>query len=76
MHIEHQPNATNYETVEEWLQYNDEHKFAEITREDRAEMLRTNEIWIVQWYPITPVGFYAVAAATLDKALQLANEVE
>lgn len=77
LHIEHQPHAANYETVEEWLLYNESEpatRFADYPAEDRAAMLAAGEIWTVQWYPNTPVGFCCVAAATLERALELANE--
>jgi hypothetical protein len=69
LNISHQPHLAVYETVEEWLSTD----FADVTPEDRAEMLTTGEVWVVQWYPDTPVGFCAVAAASLERALALAN---
>lgn len=70
--IEHQPQATNYETVEQWMEHGDE--YADYPPADRAEMIRTGEVWVIHWYPDTPVGFHAVAAATLERALELANQ--
>ena len=38
--------------------------------------IETNEIWSIQWYPDTPVGFCKVFASTLPAALQfIADEV-
>lgn len=68
--IEHQPHATNYETVDEWLARDE--GYADICSEDRAKIIETGEIWVIHWYPETPVGFCAVAAATLERALELA----
>lgn len=70
--IEHQPHAGGYETIEEWARGG----LADVTEGDMAEMLRTGDVWLVQWYPNTPVGFLAVAAATLERALELANAAE
>jgi hypothetical protein len=28
-----------------------------------------NSVWVIQWYPSTPVGFNAVAASSLDVCL-------
>lgn len=67
--IEHQPHAVYYETAAKWLE-----DHAEVSEADAAEILRTGEVWVIQWYPRTPVGFRAVAAATLERALQLASE--
>jgi hypothetical protein len=46
---------------------------AHITPEDRAECLRTDSLWVLQWYPNTPIGFYRVAGPTLERVLELAN---
>jgi hypothetical protein len=46
--------------------------------ESPSEMLRaiqTDECWVLQWYPETPVGFNRVAAPTLEDALRLASQV-
>ena len=72
--IEHQPHEMNYETVEQWLEWNKNRKYCEVAPEDEAAIIESGEIWGVQWYPDTPVGFYAVAAATLDRALELARQ--
>jgi hypothetical protein len=69
--IEHQPHAVNYQTVEEWLARD---FGGDIAEADRAQMIATGEVWVIQWYPDTPVGFCVVAAATLERALELANE--
>ncbi len=69
--IEHNPHRANYETVTQWL--DDENRSADVTDDDSAEMLATDEIWVIHWYPETMVGFCAVAAATLEKALERAN---
>ena len=35
--------------------------------------LDTDECWVLQWYPDTPVGFCRVAAPTFSEALLLAG---
>lgn len=77
--ILHNPHAGNYEPVATWLEYNanptdDALCWCDITDADRAEILRTGELWTIQWYPDTPVGFCAVGAATFERALERANE--
>lgn len=70
MHITHNPHLAYYMTVEEYL--------GELSginmHEDRERMIATGEIWEIQWYPTTPIGSYTVCAATLGRALELANE--
>jgi hypothetical protein len=71
--IHHNPHRGDYETIERWLELNEQRDGAEITPADRAAILATGELWVVRWYPETPVGWCAVAAATLPRALKLAG---
>ena len=71
--IQHQPHAANYQTVEEY--FADTPWAPEISDADKAECIRTGEIWTIQWYPVTPVGSYTVAASTLERAIELARAV-
>ena len=71
--IEHNEHNTSYQGVEQYLQdinIDDENCLPE----DRAEIIRTGELWIIRWYPTTPVGYFTVVAATLERALELANK--
>ena len=43
---------------------------------ERERCLGTGELWTIQWYPNTPVGFYRLAASTLEALLDAANAVE
>ena len=76
MTIEHQPHAAYYESVEDWLAKSKREDHVDVLPEDAAEMLKTGDVWVIQWYPNTPVGFRVVAAATLERALELANASE
>lgn len=71
LYLEHNANRDYYETVEQYLQDNTQYQF----RDDasRQTCIESNELWTLQWYPHTPVGFIAVAAASLDELLELAN---
>jgi hypothetical protein len=73
--LEHNPNRGNYETVEVWLkrlaaQESVPH-FASAEAMQRA--VDTNEVWVLRWYPHTPVGFEEVAAPTLPEVLEAAR---
>lgn len=70
--IEHNPHAINYQTAARWL--SDPEMNGHSDHVDRAEMERTNEIWLIQWYPDDPASSYCVAASTLEKALASANQ--
>lgn len=68
--IEHNPHAAYYETVAQYLaDWNGD----EITPEDMIECVRTGELWTLQWYPVTPIGFCRVAGPTLERVLQRAS---
>ncbi len=79
LHIDHNQHLAYYETVESALDsgpgshptYNrrDFPDEAEI-----AKSIQTGEVWTIQWYPDTPVGFCRVHAATLSRALEHAND--
>ena len=78
--ITHNPNKNSYETVDEYLfswTHIFGHKFfAEWVNEDeRALAIATNELWVMQWYPLTPNGFCAIAAASLGALLTHAAEL-
>lgn len=44
--------------------------------EAKARAIATDEIWELQWYPNTPVGFRLVCAPTLLELIELANDEE
>ena len=71
MTIEHQPHACNYMSAEEYLAT----EWApDISDEDKAECIRTGQIWEIHWYPNTPVGFNCVGAPTLERAIEIARQ--
>jgi hypothetical protein len=76
--LAHNQNRDYYETVQ---QYAD--GFADrgcplewVSDEQKAKAVATNEIWVIQWYPDTPVGFIRLAACDLGVLLDAANEGE
>lgn len=40
-----------------------------ISDEDKAKALSENSVWVLHWYPNSPVGFNAVAASSLELLL-------
>lgn len=40
----------------------------------KRRAVETDEIWELQWYPDTPIGFNRVAAPTLREVLELAKD--
>ncbi len=77
MIITHNEHHTNYETVASYLERNEDHGGRILISEsDKAECIRLNEIWEVQWYPSTPIGFHCVGSYSLEKCLEIINSNE
>ncbi len=74
LHLTHNQHRDYYQTVEEYLR--DEARISFESGEERALCLELNELWELQWYPDTPIGFYCVGASTLEKCLAFALESE
>lgn len=74
--LTHNEHLDYYETVEQWLLGGMEEHWSFKDADARARAVASNECWTLQWYPNTPIGFYAVAAPTLEEVLELALEVE
>jgi len=72
LYLQHNPHLDIYETVERWLKdYDDMYNF----RKGHEEIcIRNNEIWTLQWYPDTPIGFIAVASYSLKELLKMAMD--
>ena len=43
---------------------------------EREEAIATNELWRLQWYPDTPIGFYVVLAASFTRLLAHARNIQ
>lgn len=70
--LEHNPQRALYQSVEQYLEYND---LLDLTPEERAAAIERGELWTLHWYPDTPVGFCWVGASTFE-ALILAAASE
>jgi len=44
--------------------------------EAKNRSITSGELWELQWYPETPVGFHHLAAPTLQELLELAKEYD
>jgi hypothetical protein len=61
------------ESIEQWLAHAKERDLVVVSDYDREEMLRTGQVWFLQWYPETSLSFRTAAAASLERVLALAN---
>jgi hypothetical protein len=74
--ITHNDHKSNYETIASMLEWRRVSPDQCGSQEEYDALCAGDEVWEVHWYPDTPNGFYAVFAATLERALELANGVE
>lgn len=74
MHITHNQHKSYYETAQAWADDHNNTMYEWVPGDSRDRAIATDSIWTVQWYPNTPIGFMAVAAATLEEALNYANQ--
>lgn len=78
LYLEHNDCRSVYQTVaqhlEELASRSDGDMYQWQSDECKARAIATNEIWTLQWYPETPIGFNAVAAPTLEELLAFASE--
>jgi hypothetical protein len=73
--ITHNQHKDYYQTVDEYINNElDPYEHYDFeNKEQREKCVRTNEIWEMQWYPNTPVGFNSIAAPTLEELLDYAS---
>ena len=73
----HNQHKDYYETVtqhlEEYPGFDDDNF---VSKEDRQKCIDTDELWELQWYPKTPVGFYKVCGSTLEIVLERAMAID
>ena len=72
MSIEFNEHKTLYMTVAEWDDNACDRGHDWVSAEERAAAIAHDSVWVIRWYPKTPVGFCEVVASTLDAALAAA----
>ncbi len=76
--IIHNDHKSNYKTVAEAIEDGD-HGYKNncwINEEQKQKSINTDDCWIIQWYPDTPIGFYILSAADLDKLIEEAIKIK
>lgn len=71
LHLTHNQHLAYYSTVEhedatEQLDW--------VSEEQRKLAIARNEMWEIQWYPETPIGFHKLCAAELGPLLEALRE--
>lgn len=75
LHLTHNDHKTVYQTVQQSID-DESHGYGKdcwVSEEQKQKAIETNDCWILQWYPDTPVGFHILAAADLDALLAAAS---
>ncbi len=74
--LSHNEHRDSYQTVEEWLAEPQHEDVDFPSDEDKAAAIAADDVWELQWYPRTPIGFYRIFASTLDGLLAFAATVQ
>lgn len=61
LHLSHNEHRDVYETIEEFY---DPEDF--ISTEEWGKAVAEDSVWVLHWYPNTPIGFIRIAASTLE----------
>lgn len=78
LHLFHNDHKSVYQTVAESIEQGD-HGYRDddwVSDEQKQKAIATNECWMLQWYPRTPVGFNLMSAADLDVLLEAARKLD
>jgi hypothetical protein len=69
LHLMHNDHINIYMTIEE--NYNKDQFVSEAEWE---KAIRTNNVWCLEWYPETPIGFHVICASSLEAIEQAVKE--
>ncbi len=79
LYLTHNEHRDSHQTVEEWDEPSPGHENDTaaqrgwISEEERRAAIATGEVWMLQWYPDTPIGYWLVLGATLEAVLAAAR---
>ena len=64
-------NGPNYQTVEDYVTDDNWGSKTEwVSDEEKRRAIEKNSMWEIHWYPDTPIGFYRLAASSLEALLK------
>ena len=69
LHLDHNEHRNYYQTVEECY---DPEDF--VSEDEWLKAIKEDSVWVLHWYPNTPVGFTRIAASTLEAIQQWLKE--
>lgn len=77
--LHHNEHKDVYLTAGAWIKEQEEQRECPpdwVSPEQKAKAIETGEVWVLRWYPRTPISFAEIAAADLDVLLAAALEIE
>ena len=74
LYLSHNEHRDLYQSVQDYLCDNPKYDWP--SNEAKERVMATDEMWQLQWYPDTPIGFHRVAAPTLEELLEFASTYE
>ena len=71
LYLTHNDHRNVYETIEE---HYDCHDF--VSPEELKKAIAEDSVWVLQWYPDTPIGSYSILASSLEALQKTIKEME
>lgn len=69
--LQHNKHKDYYQSIIDYIDENG--RFNWPSEAEKQKAIDVDELWTIQWYPETPIGFNAAAAATLESLLEFVN---
>jgi hypothetical protein len=63
-------NGPNYMTVREYVEQGMSDQQEWLSEAERQRAMELNQMWTLQWYPNTPVGFHWLSASSLPALIE------
>ena len=70
LHLTHNEHKTNYESVEDYTEWMELDSSEWVSEKERKATIERDSIWVLQWYPDTPIGFHRLVASTLNAIIE------
>lgn len=78
LYLTHNVHRDYYETVEQWLSSGavgiDEEMW--VSDVEKSLAMSLNDVWVLQWYPKTPISFFKLAGYNLAAVLEAAQRTD
>ena len=68
--ITHNEHKDYYRTVAQEIEDDNSRHYDWVSPVEMQKAVETDEMWVLQWYPNTPIGFNCIAAASLPALAQ------